>query len=84
MYSGYDIFKLVDTHGLPLDIVNLMLREKGESFNTPEFIIAALKGKWTPKRIELTLIASAKPDTDIEALRKRIIETIENEQQNHI
>ncbi len=76
MYNGSDIFKLVDTYGLPLDIINLMLREKGEVFNCEEFILAGIKGGWTGERITQTLVAAAKPDTDLVGLKQRIEDVI--------
>lgn len=48
--SGYDVFNLVDREGLPLDIINIMLREKGKGFNIAEFIESAKKATWTAKR----------------------------------
>ncbi len=53
--SGHEVFKLVDTHGLPLDIIVLELRDRGLGFNVHEFIDSALLAKWTPKRIKWTL-----------------------------
>lgn len=56
-YSGEDVFKLVDTHGLPLEIVNMQLREVGGWFDVTEFISAAKS--WPKDRIYLTLIGSS-------------------------
>ena len=49
--SGYDIFKLVDTFGLPLEIIVLELRDKKMAFNIAEFIESANKAKWKKERV---------------------------------
>lgn len=59
VYSGHEIFKLVDTHGLPLDIINMVLREDGDIFRADEFIEAAKKGGWPDKRILNTMISAS-------------------------
>lgn len=59
VYSGHDIFKLMDTHGLPLDVINMMLREQGDIFNAAEFIEAAKKSGWPDKRILNTMISAS-------------------------
>ncbi len=57
--SGAEVFKLMDTHGLPLEIINQMLREKETFFSVPEFITAAKSGGWPDKRIMHTLIGAS-------------------------
>ncbi len=59
VYSGQAIFLLVDTHGLPLDIINMMLREQGDIFRADEFIEVAKKGGWPDKRILNTMISAS-------------------------
>jgi len=51
MFNGHQIFKLVDTYGLPLDIINLILRERNEHFNVAQFVESAVKANWTKERI---------------------------------
>lgn len=51
MYSGHEIFKLVDTHGLPLDIIVLELRDRSEHFNVAEFVQSAVKAGWSKSRL---------------------------------
>lgn len=51
MYDGHEIFKLVDTYGLPLDIINLILREEGSAFNAAQFIESAYRAGWKKERI---------------------------------
>lgn len=51
VYKGDEIFKMVDTYGLPLDIIVLELREKGRGFDVLGFIDKALSVGWTKKRI---------------------------------
>ena len=76
MYNGADIFKLVDTHGLPLEIVNMQLREQGSFFNVEEFISAAKKS-WTDDRIYLTLVGSSPLQGEkMEELKERLKKTI--------
>lgn len=41
MVNGGEVFKLMDTYGLPLDIIVMELREKKMGFNVVEFIVAA-------------------------------------------
>jgi alanyl-tRNA synthetase len=43
--SGTEIFKLMDSHGLPLDLINDMLRDNNMGFNVLEFVQAAYKSK---------------------------------------
>lgn len=45
LLDGYTIFKLMDTYGLPLDLINDLLREKNVAFNAVEFVAAALASK---------------------------------------
>lgn len=58
-YDGAEIFKLMDTYGLPLDIINMMLRERGAFFSAPEFIQAAKIGRWKEERIYQTLLSAS-------------------------
>ena len=51
MLSGYDIFKLVDTFGLPLEIIVLELRDRKMAFNVAEFIQSAKKAGWKKERV---------------------------------
>ena len=44
--SGEYIFKLVDTYGLPMDMVNETLRERGLGFNVVEFVKCAILAGW--------------------------------------
>ncbi len=53
--SGRWVFKLMDTHGLPLDIILDRLREEGKIMNTTQFIEAALKAGWKHKTIKAKL-----------------------------
>lgn len=49
--DGGLIFKLVDTHGLPLDIIVMELRDKELGFNILEFVQAAKKAGWKQERV---------------------------------
>jgi len=51
MISGHDIFKLVDTFGLPLEIIVLELKDRKLAFNVAEFIESAHKAKWKKERV---------------------------------
>lgn len=76
-YSGAEIFKLVDTHGLPLDIINMSLREKNAFFNCEEFIAAAKTAGWTPKRIVNTLISASPLQGDkLAELKSKLEQTV--------
>lgn len=62
MLSGREIFKLMDTHGLPLEIINEILRERGEAFNVVEFVDAAIESKnFTYEKIRGKLIEAMLP-----------------------
>jgi len=56
MISGHKIFYLVHRNGLPLDIINLELKNKGEAFNIEEFVESAIIAGWTRIRVENTLV----------------------------
>lgn len=45
MLSGKAIFRLMDTQGLPLSVINEILRTKQMCFNVVEFVEAALASK---------------------------------------
>ena len=49
--SGKEIFKLVDSIGLPLDVIVMELRDSGDAFNIAEFIESASKAGWPRKRV---------------------------------
>jgi alanyl-tRNA synthetase len=51
MIKGEEIFKLMDTSGLPLDIINLQLRDNDMHFEVEGFIKAAIKAGWKRKTI---------------------------------
>lgn len=55
LIDGGFIFKMVSEQGLPLEIINMQLREKQQAFNIEQFIQAAKKGGWTAKRVSLML-----------------------------
>ena len=42
---GHDVFKLMDSCGLPLEIITEQCREKDMYFNVYEFIVSAYKSK---------------------------------------
>lgn len=55
--SGDFIFKLLDTYGLPLDIIKDMLDEKNLAFDTLGFIQSALNSKnYTVKKLKAILL----------------------------
>jgi len=45
MINGKIVFELMDSRGLPLEIIRERLREKGLCFNVIEFIEAAIASK---------------------------------------
>jgi len=60
--SGAEIFKLMDTRGLPLEIINEELRIRGLAFNGVEFIEAALASKnFSYERIKERLVEAMLP-----------------------
>lgn len=66
------MFKLVDTQGLPLDIIVMELREKGLGFDVTEFIGAAKKAGWKEKRVSWMLKTSMKNEEGVGLLEKTI------------
>ena len=55
--AGDKVFHLMDTHGVPLVVINDILREKGLAFNVVEFIEAALRsGNYTFEKIKARLL----------------------------
>lgn len=57
--SGKEVFKFLDSYGLPLDIMILEMRKNGLFFDVKEFIEAAHKSKnfENPHRLLKVLIA---------------------------
>ena len=49
--SGHEVFKMVDTFGLPLEIIVLELKDRNAAFNVAEFIESASKAKWKKERV---------------------------------
>lgn len=74
-YCGAEIFKMVDTYGFPLDIINMMLREKGAFFPAEEFIGAAKKAKWTNERIYQTMLSASPIQEQIKDRLRILVET---------
>ncbi len=72
MISGYEVFKLMDTYGLPLDIIVMELREKKMGFNVVEFIEAAKKAGWKSSRVRWTLLSTGNKGGD-----DKVIEAID-------
>ena len=59
LINGNQIFKLMDTHGFPLELANDVMRQHGMGFNVIEFIEAALASKnFTYDRIKARLLSS--------------------------
>ena len=56
--DGGKIFKLVDTWGLPLDIIVMELRERGLGFNVLQFAQSAKKAGWKSGRVHWMLKSS--------------------------
>ena len=63
MISGKAVFRLMDTHGLPLDLINEELRAKELCFNVVEFVEAALASKnFTYEKIKSRLVEAMLPE----------------------
>lgn len=59
LINGKETFRLVDTFGFPLELVNDVIREHGMGFNVVEFIEAALASKnYTYDRIKARLLSA--------------------------
>jgi len=61
MISGEFLFKLSDTHGLPIEVATQEILEKGHSINWFEFIKSAEKAGWKKRKI-IEKIKSAMQD----------------------
>ena len=63
MLSGQAVFRLMDTHGLPLDFINEELMTHGLCFNVVEFVETALASKnFTYEKIKSRLVEAMLPD----------------------
>lgn len=62
--NGNFVFKLMDSKGLPLDIILVELREKSLAFDLIGFIEAAIKSKNYSKKKLRSLIESNRPKND--------------------
>lgn len=78
MYNGKDIFKLVDTHGLPLEIIVLELRDKKQHFNAVEFIQAAKKAGWKAQRVWWMMKTTLNDEKGLKILKENIDKIYEN------
>lgn len=63
--SGEFIFKMMDTHGMSLDIINEILRIKGFAFDISGFILAAKQSKnYSKERLKVIIKDNAPLDVD--------------------
>ena len=63
MISGEAIFRLMDTHGLPLEVITEELRNKQKCFNVVEFVEVALASKnFSYKTIKNRLLEAMLPE----------------------
>jgi len=63
MLSGEAIFGLMDTHGLPLEIINEELRSRQMCFNVVEFVETALaSNNFTYEKIKDRLVEAMLPE----------------------
>lgn len=60
LMSGADAFRLCDTHGLPFDMLQELLRERGQGFDWYGFCEAAAKAGWSADRCRELLEAEGK------------------------
>ena len=73
--NGKQIFFLMDSRGMPLDIITDILREKGLCFDVVAFTEAALNsGNFTYSKIKSMLLGAMKGNIDVDV--KREFETI--------
>lgn len=63
MLSGKEIFRIMDTHGLPLEVITEEVRNKQMCFNVVEFVEVALASKnFTYKTIKNRLLEAMLPE----------------------
>ena len=63
LLDGESIFLLMDSHGLPLEIICLELRREGLAFNVLEFVESALRSKnFTYSKIKTRLLGAMLPE----------------------
>lgn len=71
--KGEFVFKLMDSHGLPFDIILCELKDRGLAFDVMGFIIAAIKSKnFTKKRLTNLLLDHSPCQEAREAVRVSI------------
>lgn len=74
--KGSEVFRLVDTYGIPLDIVVLEFRQKGLGFNIKTFIDSALKAGWKKKRIFWVLKSAQTTEPEAIKIIEKYLETL--------
>lgn len=55
------VFDLSDTHGMPFDVLGVMLREKGLAPDWEDFMSKAIDRRWIPRRIWRSAEELARP-----------------------
>ena len=69
--DGKEVLSLVDSKGLPLEAVNIHLREKGMGFDVVQFVKAALASKnFTYDTIKQRLVEAMLPQNRDEFIKE--------------
>lgn len=74
MINGSLIFKLHDSFGLPFDFIVQTLADRSQQFSVKDWILSAIKSKWSYDRISSTLLY-ALPEQDRDSLKMNIVLT---------
>lgn len=71
IYSGSMIFKLIDSYGFPLWMINEILREKDSHFNVKDFCLCAKKSNnyKNPERLKTLLFDNMLNHEDNEKIK---------------
>ena len=76
LFDGKYVFELMDTHGLPLEIVNEKLRELDTGFNVITFIESAIESKnYTYQTIKNRLVQAMVFDVELREEFTHIIDS---------
>lgn len=81
VWNGASIFWMMDSQGMPLEVIVTLLRRRGEGFDVKGFIEVALQSKnFTPERIRSRLLNCYK-GKDRQVVEDLIDEYLEREKE---
>lgn len=75
--SGEVLFKLSDTHGLPIEIATEEILKKGLLINWHEYCLAAAKAGWSNKKIKEKIKSAMQDLVGYNEYKKGLLERLE-------